>query len=120
MRKLGVLDLDTFYPPADRSALALKLNGLLASPSFAAWNQGRELDIETLLRIDGRPQAAIVSVAHLSEAERMFVVTLVLSRMVTWTRQPSQVPATCEPSSTWTRSSATCHPPRHRPPRSPS
>ncbi len=89
MRKLGVLDLDTFYPPRDRAELALKLNGLLASPSFASWNQGRALDIEAMLRAEGRPQAAIVSVAHLSEAERMFVVTMVLSKMVTWTRRQS-------------------------------
>jgi hypothetical protein len=89
MRKLGVLELDTFYPPKDRAALALKLNGLLASPSFAAWNQGPPLDMDRLLRMDGRPQAAIVSVSHLSDAERMFVVTLVLSKMVTWTRRQS-------------------------------
>jgi hypothetical protein len=89
MRKLGVLDLDTFYPPGDRAALALRLNGLLASPSFAAWNQGLDLDIGALLTADGRPQAAIISVSHLSEAERMFVVTMVLSKMVTWTRRQS-------------------------------
>jgi DNA helicase HerA-like ATPase len=89
MRKLGVLDLDTFYPPKDRAVLALKLNGLLASPSFASWNQGQALDIEALLHADGRPQAAIVSVSHLSEAERMFVVTMILSKMVTWTRRQS-------------------------------
>ncbi|MEA2027139.1 MAG: DUF87 domain-containing protein, partial [Chloroflexota bacterium] len=89
MRKLGVLDLDTFYPPGDRAALALKLNGLLASPSFASWNQGRALDIDSLLRVDGKPQVAIISISHLSEAERMFVVTLILSKMVTWTRRQS-------------------------------
>ncbi len=89
MRKLGVLDLDAFYPPRDRAALALKLNGLLASPSFAAWNTGRALDLDALLFADGRPQAAIISVSHLSEAERMFVVTLILSKMVTWTRHQS-------------------------------
>ncbi|MGD8487082.1 MAG: ATP-binding protein, partial [Chloroflexota bacterium] len=89
MRKLGVLDLDTFYPPKDRAALALKLNGLLASPSFASWNQGRALDVGSMLQADGRPQAAIISVSHLSEAERMFVVTLILSKMVTWIRRQS-------------------------------
>ena len=89
MRKLGVLDLDSFYPPKDRAGLALKLNGLLASPAFAAWNQGRTLDIDAMLHAGGRPQAAIVSISHLSEAERMFVVTLILSKMVTWTRRQS-------------------------------
>ena len=41
IRKLGVFDLDTFFPPSDRTALAMRLNGLLASPSFAAWAPGR-------------------------------------------------------------------------------
>ncbi|MEO1061547.1 MAG: DUF87 domain-containing protein [Actinomycetota bacterium] len=87
MRKLGVIELDTFFPAADRTALALRLNGLLASPSFAAWAQGDPLDIERMLWPDGdRPAAAIVSLAHLSDAERQFVVTLVLSRLVTWMR----------------------------------
>ena len=87
LRKLGVIELETFFPTADRTALALRLNGLLASPSFAAWAQGDPLDIERMLWPDGeRPAAAIVSLAHLSDAERQFVVTLVLSRLVTWMR----------------------------------
>jgi len=67
--------------------LALKLNGLLASPAFASWGEGESLDIESMLRsADGRPRAAIVSIAHLSDDERQFVVTLVLSKLVTWMR----------------------------------
>ena len=87
MRKLGVIDLDTFFPMADRVKLALKINGLAASPSFASWSEGRALDIEQLLySSNGKTQAAIVSLAHLSEQERQFVVTLLLSKMVTWMR----------------------------------
>lgn len=87
MRKLGVIDLDTFFPPADRVKLAMKLNGLAASPSFASWTEGPDLDIQRLLYGDGdKPQAAIVSLGHLSEDERQFVVTLLLSKMVTWMR----------------------------------
>lgn len=90
IRKLGVFDLDTFFPPADRTALAMRLNGLLASPSFAAWAEGSPLDIEALLHTaDGRPRAAIVSTAHLSDEERQFVTTLVLSKLVTWMRRQS-------------------------------
>ena len=89
VRKIGVLDIDTFYPRKERLALALKLNGLLASPAFASWNQGPAFDIDALLWSDGRPQAAIISIAHLSDAERMFVVTLVLSKVVTWMRAQS-------------------------------
>jgi len=87
MRKLGVIELDTFFPPKDRTALAMKLNGLLASPAFAAWGKGVPLDIESMLHTaDGKPRAAIVSIAHLSDQERQFVVTLLLSKLVTWMR----------------------------------
>ena len=86
LRKLGVIDLEAFYPEKDRTKLAMALNGLLASPSFAAWNQGIALDPETLLWNGERPRCAIVSLAHLSDAERQFVVTLVLGRLITWMR----------------------------------
>ncbi len=87
IRKLGVIDLDTFFPPADRMQLALKLNGLIASPAFASWVQGVDLDIGSLLYTpEGAPRCAIVSIAHLSDEERQFVVTLLLSKMVTWMR----------------------------------
>lgn len=87
MRKLGVIDLDMFFPPGDRVKLAMKLNGLAASPSFNSWTKGQALDIQQLLYgNEGKPQAAIVSLAHLSDEERQFVVTLLLSKMVTWMR----------------------------------
>ena len=87
LRKLGVFDVDTFFPPKERTALALRLNSLLASPAFAAWGKGVPLDIGALLRTPaGKPRAAIVYLAHLSEEERQFAVTLVLSKLVTWMR----------------------------------
>ncbi len=87
MRKLGVLDLDTFYPAADRQALVLRLNGLLASPGFAAWAQGAPLDIPSMLwKPDGSARAAVVSLSHLEESERQFAVTLVLSKLISWMR----------------------------------
>ena len=89
-RKLGVFELDVFFPADERRALAMRLNALLASPTFAAWTEGQPLDIETLLRgSDGRPGAAVIYIAHLSDAERQFVVALVLSKLVTWMRQQS-------------------------------
>lgn len=86
LRKLGVFELDTFFPEADRLELAMKLNGLIASPAFATWTQGEDLDIDGLLFKDGRPRAAIMYLAHLSEEERQFIVTLILSRVITWMR----------------------------------
>jgi hypothetical protein len=90
LRKLGVFDVDQFFPPDDRVALAFKLNALLASPQFAAWGAGVPLDVGSLLfTADGAPRAAIVYLAHLSDAERQFVATLVLSKLVTWMRAQS-------------------------------
>ena len=90
IRKLGVFELDQFFPQADRMKLAMQLNGLLASPSFAAWAQGPALDIQSLLYTpDGKGRCAIVTTAHLSDDERQFVTSLVLSKLVTWMRKQS-------------------------------
>lgn len=90
IRKLGVFELDQFFPSKDRMALAMKLNGLLASPSFAAWSLGQPLDIESMLhRPDGTGRCAIVTTAHLSDDERQFVTSLILSKLVTWMRRQS-------------------------------
>ena len=87
LRKLGVFEIDAFFPPKDRTELALKLNSLIAAPSFAAWGEGAALDPQSLLfTAEGKPRAAIVYIAHLSDEERQFVVTLVLSKLVTWMR----------------------------------
>jgi uncharacterized protein DUF87 len=87
IRKLGVFEIDAFFAPADRTELAMKLNALVASPSFAAWGAGQSLDPATLLRTpEGKPRCAIVYLAHLSDPERQFVVTLLLSKLVTWMR----------------------------------
>ncbi len=88
--KVGLFDLETFYPAKDRLQLAMGLNNLLASPGFSAWMQGEPLDVQRLLYDDhGKPRISIVSVAHLNDAERMFVVTLVLSEVVAWMRRQS-------------------------------
>lgn len=87
VRKVGVLDLDTYYPPADRMKLALRLNGLLASPAFAAWLVGERIDIDAMLRTpDGRPRCAVISTAHLSDEQRQSVTAVVLAKLVTWMR----------------------------------
>jgi hypothetical protein len=86
LRKLGVFDLDTFFPEKDRLALAMNLNGLVASPAFSSWIDGPSLDVEALLWKDGKPQAAIIYLAHLSDEERQFIVTLILTQVITWMR----------------------------------
>jgi hypothetical protein len=90
IRKLGVFELDQFFPPSDRMTLAMRLNGLLASPSFAAWAEGPPLDIQSMLyTADGTPRCAIVTTAHLSDEERQFVTSLILAKLVTWMRHQS-------------------------------
>jgi hypothetical protein len=90
IRKLGVFELEQFYPAAERTKLAMKLNGLLASPSFAAWGMGQPLDLQSMLYTsDGKGRCAIITTAHLSDEERQFVTSLLLSKLVTWMRRQS-------------------------------
>tara|TARA_R110002096_G_scaffold250980_1_gene443583 strand:- start:23668 stop:26097 length:2430 start_codon:yes stop_codon:yes gene_type:complete len=88
--RVGVLDLEQFYPSKDRAALAMSLNGILASPGFAGWLTGEPLDIKKLLwTSEGKPKISILNIAHLSESERMFFVTILLNEMVSWMRTQS-------------------------------
>ncbi|MCC6630873.1 MAG: ATP-binding protein [Gammaproteobacteria bacterium] len=88
LTKLGALDLETFFPAKERMALSLAINGLLASPRFATWTRGEPLDAQRLLYTpEGKPRIAIISIAHLSDAERMFVVTLLLNEIIGWMRR---------------------------------
>jgi hypothetical protein len=90
IERIGAIDLETFYPAKERLSLALALNGLIASPGFAAWLAGEPLDAQRLLYTRaGKPRISIISIAHLGDAERMFVVTLVLNELVAWMRRQS-------------------------------
>lgn len=85
--KIGVLDLESFYPTKDRFALVMALNNLLASPGFSAWLEGEPLDINQILYTPaGKPRVAIFSIAHLSDAERMFFVALLMNQILGWMR----------------------------------
>jgi len=86
--RVGVFPVESFYGHNDRMELAMRLNNILASPSFSAWNQGKRLDIDGFLFTeDGRPCHSIFSIAHLSDDERMFFVTLLLGRLIGWMRR---------------------------------
>jgi len=90
MTRVGAMDLESFYPEKERAQLAVKMNNLLASPGFNAWLEGVPLDVGQLLRSEsGKPRVAIVSIAHLSEAERMFFVSLLLNQILDWVRAQS-------------------------------
>jgi hypothetical protein len=85
--RVGVMDLEAFYPAKERFDLAMTLNNLLASPKFSAWMEGEALDIQRLLRTkEGKPRLSVISIAHLDEGERMFFVTILLNEIVAWMR----------------------------------
>ena len=86
--RIGVIDLDSFYPAKDRFELAMLINNLLAAPGFNAWLEGEALDIgQILYSPSGKPRMSIFSIAHLSDAERMFFVSLLLNQVLAWMRQ---------------------------------
>ena len=88
--KVGAFDLETYYPAKERLQLAMAINNLLASPGFAAWLSGEPLDIQRLLfTAEGKPRISIISIAHLSDQERMFIVTLLLNEVIAWMRGQS-------------------------------
>ena len=88
--EVGALPLDDFLPPAKRKALAASLTALVASPSLRRWTVGSPLDVAALLRApSGKPRISVVSIAHLSDTERMFVVTLLATELVAWMRRQS-------------------------------
>ncbi|MCB0990175.1 MAG: hypothetical protein KDB16_04305, partial [Acidimicrobiales bacterium] len=65
----------------------MRLNGVIASPSFATWTEGPAVDIDALTRTaDGKPRCAVITLSHLTDQERQFVVTLILSKLITWMR----------------------------------
>ncbi len=88
--KLGVFDVNTFFPEKDRFSLAMLLNNILAAPAFQVWIEGQPLDIPSLLYApDGRPRHSVFYIAHLTDTERMFFVTLLYSAVEAWMRAQS-------------------------------
>jgi len=86
--RIGVLELESFYPARDRFQLAAAVNALLASPGFGAWLEGESLDVEQMCHTpQGRPRVTIFSIAHLQEAQRMFFVTVLLTEVLGWMRR---------------------------------
>lgn len=87
VERVGALDMESFYPAKERFALALRLNNLLAAPGFQAWLEGEPLDPGRLLfTAAGQPRVSVISIAHLNDAERMFLVTLLLNSLVSYMR----------------------------------
>jgi hypothetical protein len=87
IERVGVIDLESFFPARERFEFAMGLNSLLASPGFAGWMEGEPLSIPGLLWTpEGKPRVSILSIHHLTDEERMFFVTLLLNEVVAWMR----------------------------------
>ena len=87
IERIGFLDLENFYPAGDRYQLATKLNTVAAAPGFDAWLEGEPLDVGRLLWTPaGKPRVAVVSIAHLADAQRMAFVTLLAGQAIAWMR----------------------------------
>ncbi|HWM90751.1 MAG TPA: ATP-binding protein [Thermoanaerobaculia bacterium] len=87
VERIGVMDLESFYPAKERFELAMAVNNLLGSPGFGAWLHGEPLDVNGLLYTpSGKPRVSIFSIAHLSDRERMFFVSLLLNQVLGWAR----------------------------------
>ncbi len=85
--KIGVMTVDSFFPPKERFSLAMRLNNLLAAPGFEAWMEGEALKADSLLYTkDGQPRISIMSIAHLDDAQRMFFVCMLLNELIAWMR----------------------------------
>ncbi len=85
--KVGVFPVDTFFPRKERMKLALALNGIVASPSFSTWTQGVPLDVDALYRPADKTPLHIFYTAHLDEAQRLFFTSVLLERVVAWSRR---------------------------------
>jgi hypothetical protein len=85
--KVGVMNLDSFFPAKDRFTLAMALNNLLAAPGFEAWMQGTPLNAKRLLYTDeGKPRISVMAISHLDDAQRMFFVSMLLNELIGWMR----------------------------------
>ncbi|MBN8612249.1 MAG: ATP-binding protein [Deltaproteobacteria bacterium] len=87
---LGAMDVETVVPSKARAALAVQLNNAFASPSMAGFLSGEPLEVQRLLyTAEGKPKLSILSLAHLSDADRMFFVTVLLGEVLAWMRAQS-------------------------------
>ncbi len=90
MKRVGALDLESFYSAKERFDLSISINNIFAAPAFDAWLTGEPLDIGSFLwNKEGKPKVSIFSIAHLGDTERMFFVTLLLNQILEWMRSQS-------------------------------
>jgi len=86
--RFGALSLDAFFPADERQKLGMLINNLLAAPSFEDWITGMPMEIDALLQTaSGKPRISVMTLSHLSDAERLFFITLLLNQWIGWMRR---------------------------------
>jgi hypothetical protein len=106
--RVGVMEVDSFFPAKDRFALALSINNLLAAPGFQTWLEGEPMDVASFLYDpQGKPRVSIFSIAHLDDSERMFFVSLLLSEVLKLDEDTVRNGEPPGAAFTWTRSTGT-------------
>ena len=90
IKKLGVFEVNQLINPKERMELSFKLNNIVASPSFRFWSTGVSISANSFFNIENNKiPVNIFYIAHLSENERMFFVTLLLNEVLDWIRKQS-------------------------------
>ncbi len=90
IKKLGVFEVSQLINPRERMELSFKLNNIVASPSFRFWSTGVSISANSFFNVEnGKIPVNIFYIAHLSENERMFFVTLLLNEVLDWIRKQS-------------------------------
>ncbi len=86
-QKVGVVDLEAFFPAKERFDLAMRFNACLRRPDSSSGSKGsRSIRRACSTRQMAGRGSPIFSIAHLGDAERMFFVSLLLNQMVGWMR----------------------------------
>ncbi len=90
MKKIGVMDVDSYILPRDRHELAIGINNLLVGVE-KLWHVGVPLDIDFLLEVysrDGKTPIIIFNLSELTSLEdKIFIVSRIAYAVYEWMRR---------------------------------
>ncbi len=90
MKKIGVMDVDSYILPRDRHELAININNLLVGVE-KLWHVGMPLDIDLLLEVysrDGKTPIIIFNLGEITSLEdKIFIVSRIAYAVYEWMRR---------------------------------
>jgi len=90
MKKIGVMEVDSYIPPRSRHELAVKINNLLVGVE-QLWHLGISLDIDLILDIfsrDGKTPIIVFSLSEIPSLEdKIFIVSRIAYAVYEWMRR---------------------------------